>query len=187
MLIIFPGWLSPFSNTIGYLATRMAGVKDFLSSILAEKLKSSGKGKSGDAQAITESLQHIYGNESLLLNEVTTENFDTFWKRMTEGGLIKASANTTANKLELLNYVRMKNSVAEWVWYMLTGNLVTAVAFNYMIHAGCEQSTKELEERKQRADEKYEEKLRREEEGTDDEIKYKQGNPETPNSILRPV
>ena len=34
ILIIFPGWLSPFANTFGYLAMKIFGLNDLLNSIL---------------------------------------------------------------------------------------------------------------------------------------------------------
>ena len=37
MLIVFPGWLSPFSNTIGYLFAKLAGVGTLMDKIIAPK------------------------------------------------------------------------------------------------------------------------------------------------------
>ena len=48
---------------------------------------------------------------------------------------------------QLYSYVRLKNIISEYVWYMLTGALVTSVGYNYIIGAGCELSVAEMQQR----------------------------------------
>ena len=48
---------------------------------------------------------------------------------------------------QLYSYVRLKNIISEYVWYMLTGALVTSVGYNYIIGAGCELSVADMQKR----------------------------------------
>ena len=50
-------------------------------------------------------------------------------------------------KQKLLDMVRLKDLVAEYVWYLLTGFLVTSVGYNYVANSGCSQSVQEMQKR----------------------------------------
>ena len=41
----------------------------------------------------------------------------------------------------------MKTEVASFVWYSLTGMLVTSVSYNSIVNSGCSQSVEEMEKR----------------------------------------
>ena len=41
----------------------------------------------------------------------------------------------------------MKTEVAEFMWYALTGTLVTSISYNSIINSGCTQSVEEMEKR----------------------------------------
>ena len=69
--------------------------------------------------------------------------------------LIKPTAFTDDNlKQQLLGFVRLKDIVAEYIWYMLTGGLVTSVGYNYVVNASCTQNLQDMKRR----DKAYEEK-----------------------------
>lgn len=138
MLLMFPGWLSPFSNTFGYLLAKLNGVSDTFDNIFKSKMVK--KDAPAALQNASEALEHIYSNKSLLLNEITTQNFSDFWSRMTP--LFKADANNY--KEELFNFVRMKTIVSEFVWYMLTGGLITTMSYNYILNSGCNPDSNQM-------------------------------------------
>jgi hypothetical protein len=50
-------------------------------------------------------------------------------------------------KKRLFDFIRLKDIVAEYIWYMLTGTLVTSVGYNYLANKGCSQSVKEINKR----------------------------------------
>jgi hypothetical protein len=143
VLSIFPGWLAPFSNTFGYGMAKLFGLSGFLNKIMKEQLDLGN----GTSQEASEVLEHIYSDKSLLINEINETNFDRFWSNMKI--LFKPSEYTNEkNKVELLSFVRLKNTVSEYIWYMLTGSLVTSVSYNYVVNKGCSQSVKELKSRR---------------------------------------
>lgn len=142
MLSVFPGWLSPFSNTFGYGIAKLSGLSGFLDKIMKEKLVL-GQGASPEAGQV---LEHIYSDKSLLMNEITDSNLDRFWTNMEV--IFKPTEYTEKNKLDLGSFVRLKDTVSEYIWYMLTGSLVTSVSYNYVVNQECTQSVKELKKRR---------------------------------------
>jgi len=148
MLLVFPGWLAPFSNTFGYGVAWLAGLPDLMDKIFKDKLENPTDDKR--TRDMKEALAHIYSDKSLLINEVTKSNFDTFWENMS--GTFKAAAktpNTAANPLRqaLFHMITLKDIVSEFVWFILTGMLVTSVGYNYIVNTGCKQSMAEMKKR----------------------------------------
>jgi HSP90 family molecular chaperone len=153
LLTLFPGWLSPFSNTIGYGVVLLGGIGSLMNNILQPNPKLVPNNP--QTKIIQESLAHIYADKSLLINEITLENFDYFWQMMS--GIFKAGVKDNLQlKNQLYNMVRLKTLVAEYVWYILTGVLVTSVSYNYLVNSGCSKSADEM---KKRHDE-YEEQMK---------------------------
>ena len=139
LLIVFKGWKQPFSNTFGYVMTRLMGISGLLDEILKSKSDIS-VGKAG------EGLENIYNDKSLFINEIPLEEFDSFWKNMQDYFKPEAFSNAELkDKLKMM--VFLKDLVAEFVWFSLTGCLVTSVAFNYIANTKCSQSEKEMRKR----------------------------------------
>lgn len=143
ILTVYPGWKTPFSNTFGYAMTRFSGGKKLTSEIFPPSSKIDGTSK--DATSIKESLAYIYSDQSVLINEVTAENFDNFWKD-TEPIRSPESKEGDNNKLKerFMKLVKLKDIVGEYVWYMLTGSLVIAVGYNYIIASTCSPSVENI-------------------------------------------
>ena len=161
-LIVFPGWLSPFSNTFGYIfVSVVTDLKDVFNNILTPQFdlapkpagsggaKQTGGGGGGDENStdipkddiankrdIGRALEQIYTDQSILLNELNLDNLDRFWDSFKESRLLRASA-----KIEDLDKIRkflmMKNIVGEFVWLVLCGPLVVSISYNYILNIGC--------------------------------------------------
>lgn len=140
LLKIFPNWLSPFSNTFGYLFTYITGVNEFLMEILKSSSTNSNS-----------AIEKIYENKSLLINSITLENISEWWEKMSDRntGILKSNMGNeqSDNFKKLENFIRLKTNVAEFIWYALTGILVTSVSYNYILNTGCTQSAEEMEKR----------------------------------------
>ena len=162
VLFMFPGWKSPFANTFGYLLAKASGVKSLLlDNILKEKFKDvklpvaktthtrdkpsmfGGAPGATSNESIANSLEHIYGDPSALINEVTPETFDTFWTRMKP--LFRKGADNYKDQFKKL--VNLKDLVSEFVWYLLTGVLVCSMSYNSILNQGCNTSVKEMQKR----------------------------------------
>ena len=166
-LSMFPGWLSPFSNTFGYLVVKLMGLPDLMKNITVKNTGSSGLDKSEVFRTINE----LISDPSLLINQFTTEAaveikgddgktipikdinnketgkfekqrpmFESAWKNLQESGILKKDEDDKKNKAKFYNFVAMKSTISELVWNLLTGFLVTSVTYNYIINAGCEGS-----------------------------------------------
>jgi predicted membrane protein len=141
LLIVFPGWLSPFSNTFGYVAAKLSGVSMLFDKILKPKFVNAKTAL--NEQIAVEALQQIYDDKSLLINQITLENFDNFWTRMSNANLFNKGANEF--KEQLRNLVRLKNLVGYYVWFMLSGALITSMSYNYIVGVGCQKSAKQMQ------------------------------------------
>ena len=171
MLNMFPGWKSPFSNTFGYGVTLMSGLTPLVREIFKAQNSVGGN--------MEQAVGHIYRDQSLLINEIgpEKEDFAKFWNTMKDAmkpgvhaqGTVPAphdNPNNLYNKLYSL--IRLKDVTAEYIWYMLTGALVTSISYNYLVNVGCKHSAKEMinrrnayskmvqkEEDKKKAEEKH--------------------------------
>ena len=143
MLLVFPGWLSPFSNTIGYLVAKLAGVGTIMDKIIAPK--STTGATPGVTKAAAEALEQIYSDKSLIVNQLTEENFGNFWSKMSSANLFNKGAD--AYKDALLKIVRLKNVVAELVWALLSGGLAISISTSYVQGTACQKSAKEMIQR----------------------------------------
>ena len=147
LLSMFPGWLAPFSNTFGYGVALAAGLNDTMIDILKPQSKnertSTGENPSPQAE---EALEHIYADRSLLVNEITKDNFDNFWSNMS-GLFRKGVSSNNSLKSDLYSFVVLKEIVSEYVWYILAGMLITSVSFNYIAGTACNVSAAEMQAR----------------------------------------
>ena len=139
LLEMFPGWLRPFSNTFGYLLTK-GSVSKTMNKILKGENESDSKTLSSELKDVQKTLATIYNDQSLLLNEITTENFETFWKKMKP--LFRPNVGDDL-KNKLLGHVNTKETISKYIWYVLTGWLVTSASYNYIVNAGCSYSVEQ--------------------------------------------
>lgn len=143
ILLILPGWLSPFSNTFGYGIAKLAGLKGLTDKIFKSQMNLGKIKDENNEGGIQKALAQIYTNQSLLINEITPDNFDKFWSEMTP--LFNKGAGEY--KEDLRDIVRLKDIVAQFIWYMLTGGLVTSVGYNYIVNSACSLSSEEMKKR----------------------------------------
>lgn len=129
MLTIFPGWLEPFSNTFGYAVAKIAGAE----SVVKNVLKTDAQGE------ISKAVLNIYNDPSIFLNQFNNdseEDFKTKWTKSKD--LFLPNTEIGSGKYtEFRNMVKLKDLVAQFVWYMLAGILVTSRSYNYIINQPC--------------------------------------------------
>jgi hypothetical protein len=144
LLQIFPGWLRPFSNTFGYLFTK-GGISKTMNDLL--NAPGINKSTSNDMKYVQKALAKIYEDQSLLVNEATTSNFDDFWEKMTPLFNTDNDNNVQDSlKKDLLKHITTKESIARYIWYILTGGLITSASYNYIVNSECTYSQKQQEQ-----------------------------------------
>ena len=183
-LVMFPGWLSPFSNTFGYFVVRLMGLPDLMKEILAPV---------GQGSETERALLSVTTDNSLLINQFFTENveetkdangirkksrpkFDDAWEKLSKTGIIKPYPDPKEgekSRKALYKFVEMKYTISEYVWNMLTGLLVTSVSYNYILNAGCDTSPDEMQRRHDKYEAEEKNKIAGKEETKSNEPNYR--------------
>lgn len=129
-LLVMPSWKSPFSNTFGYIITIyfMQGKSKLLSLIDKDK----------NSEALT---TVIKDNASNIINDYGPENIgklkilskvqNIFKEYKQEDKASRSKYNDVAR------LIIMKDYIAEFVWYILTGILVINMTTNFILEQNC--------------------------------------------------
>jgi len=136
-LTIFPGWKQPFSNTFGYGIAKLMGVNELLFNLLKSE-------STGDTET-KKILHNIYTNPSLFINQITPDNFDEFVKK--SKFMFVQGATSKPDMGQFRNIIKLKDLVSEFVWYILSGILVTTVSYNTIVNTNCSNSVEEMKKR----------------------------------------
>jgi hypothetical protein len=161
LLSVFPGWLIPFSNTIGFIIVAASGVGALFNEILVPEI-SPDSASSGNKKMYV-LLEKIYNNKSLLINELSRPNLPNFWENMKKADIIDKNAGEInlslynpdldkelydgkkyENFTKLFNFIKMKDEVATYIWFVLTGTLVCSISYNYIQNLGCYKSVEQM-------------------------------------------
>jgi hypothetical protein len=81
----------------------------------------------------------IVEDPNLMLNQFASATFDKTVLRMQEGGVVSRS-NLAAIE-EFRKLIHMKDSVAEFLWYMLVGCVAITTSYNLMMNTVCQKSS----------------------------------------------
>ena len=129
-LLVMPSWKSPFSNTFGYIITIyfMQGKSKLLSLIDKEK----------ESDALT---SVIKDNASNIINDYGPENIGKL-KILSKVKKIfkeyKQDDKASRSKYnDVARLIIMKDYIAEFVWYILTGILVINMTTNFILEQNC--------------------------------------------------
>ena len=77
-------------------------------------------------------------------------NFLAFYKTMQNLGIFNEDEETNTSKIELYKFLKIKDYVAEYVWFILTGILVASITYNYIVNIGCDFSSQQMRDSYQR-------------------------------------
>lgn len=145
LLSVFPGWLSAFSNTIGYAIASVAGAASFFT----DQLVNVGNISSKDALKV---IQNVTNDPSTIINTINDENIENFWNKSIKVKFfnsfqeVKPGVEPPPQFTQLKNFIRLKNIVSYFIWYLLTGILITSISYNYMLSVPCVQTPKQARE-----------------------------------------
>jgi|688.fasta_scaffold204826_3 hypothetical protein len=118
-------WLRPFGNTFGYLIIKLNGLVSFMNSIV----KSKAEGK------IQEYLDYLKYDPWVLFSMLTTSEYApdsvNASKKFDDltNGYLKQDMSVPDAKTTFVNYVRAKESIAKFIFYVLTLNLMADITF----------------------------------------------------------
>lgn len=136
MLTVFPGWLSPFANTMGYGIAKLMGLDSKMKEMLAKPPDAGSTGQNADlAQAIA----HVRGDPSLIFNQIPSnpkqaknfyENTSSLWD----------GSQPSTGKEQLNKLVYAKQLTSWYVWYLLAGTLCIRMSISFMANSTCVRS-----------------------------------------------
>ena len=122
-----------------------AGLDKLISEIFKPSDYYKNVNKSKDLIPLQEALGHIYSDKALLINEVTKDNLNDFWKNMAP--LIRDTAKSNEElKDKFYKLLSLKELVSEFIWYILTGALVSSISYNYITSIPCSISADAMKE-----------------------------------------
>ena len=136
----FPSWLMPFSNTFGYGLALLGGLSETTEKLFKSTQNASSKDELGF-------LEKIYTDKSLIINEITINNFPNFWENMK--GLFRDEVKNDAThtvKKTLLKLVKLKELTAECMWYIFAGFLISSISYNFIISSSCKKSVQDMQD-----------------------------------------
>lgn len=149
LINVFSGWLRPFSNTFGYALVLSMGVKKIFTNLLNPA--------SNDPL-----LSQIYTDKSMMINEMSPNNYDTFMKKISSSILKPDYVNMPEYK-NLENMVRIKNIVSEIIWFILAGILSLTVSKSILTNYKCNYDVKTMKKMHNKLQKKEEEITAKEE------------------------
>jgi len=120
-----PSWLTPFSNTFGLLVARFVGCNTAFLEMLNPQEKTNNM------------LHYVFSDPSLLVNRFTMINFDATIDTLSH----IIDKNNTAKIADFKQFVKLKEIVSEWIWYMLTASITISVSYNSIISSRCNKTT----------------------------------------------
>lgn len=160
VLTIYPGFKSAFSDVIGYYWVSSSANKIITDLLMSQDVQPkidtdsalSEEGKK-QMQGTADAIIKICGNNAVLINQMTPQNFADFWKMLTplmkpQYKPINGQTNEETKKLQqqLFDLVVTKDNVGEAMWYIYTGLLVTSIVQLNISTKGCIKSLKSMEE-----------------------------------------
>jgi len=134
VLIMYPGFKRAFSDVIGFFYISSSATKiinEILINKEVEENDSSASISQEERKTITNVISKIFGNASLLLNQIYPENFLKYWEILTP--LMKPQykdnslQETQIIKNQLFELIVTKDSIGELLWYIYTGIFFTII------------------------------------------------------------
>ena len=136
ILKLFPGWVAPFSNTIGFVIIGLLGVEKTYKDIFK-----SNKDAVGNSELI-KAIANMNSNKTQFINQISTDlkEFDKFFADSAE----TLKPDHLPHKLELYKLLVVKQALGKIVWYVLAGILISSISYNLVISMACEKSLEEI-------------------------------------------
>lgn len=138
VLLMFPGWKAPFSNTFGYLITRLFGIRNVFNELLKSDFNSNDK-------ELNKIMEDIYEDQSLLINQFTPDNFNTVFQKLNKLW-DKTSVGFQKNMEKLKFLINVKDDISRFIWYLLTGILTISISSMGLLSGECVKSKEQIKD-----------------------------------------
>ena len=151
-LLIYPGLKTAFSDVVGYFV--VAGkANEILSNILVdtkvdeaiETAQDMDHEQKGTMKKSAEAILKLCGNKSILINQMSPENFLSIWDIIKP--LMKNKSeipDLDKQQEELLSLVVLKDNIGEGMWYFYTAVLLISIVSFNLASRGCKKTVADL-------------------------------------------
>jgi hypothetical protein len=144
ILKLFPGWVSPFSNTIGYMFVSMLGVSTALEKLIPKDTNVE------EQPDLVKAINTIKNNKSKFINQIdiNLSNFEDFISQLRQSKIIDYDGDSADKEntdiIHLYKLITIKHVIGKIVWYILAGILISSISYNYIIGISCEKSVDQI-------------------------------------------
>lgn len=139
IIMALPGWKAPFSNTFGYLVSKIAGITGVMNTLVKS-------GFSSKNVRLNKIMETIYEDNSLLINQITPSNFDNAINKLR--GIFDTSNKALYDStiLRLKSIVFIKDLTSRVIWYLLSGVLSISISNMGLLSSVCTKSPQQIKE-----------------------------------------
>lgn len=162
ILTIYPSFKGAFADVVGYFYVSNSANKVLTDLLVNKEVQDKMNSDPNVTQEQKDAMQQsadvivkIFGNNSVLINQIVPSNFNDYWSILTP--LMKPeyrdnSVNGSAEeqKKKLFDLVVSRENVGEAMWYTYTGILLTSLVQLKMTTQGCVVSPKTMEKNYQK-------------------------------------
>ena len=142
LLELFPGWVRPFSNTIGYLIVKFLGVE----SVFKKYLKHASDYSEGKNKQLKTAIEFLNKNTSMFINEFPSDDngFEESFNQLQTSGVVKEGTSLKDFEIYLKKIIKIKHTIGKGVWYILSGTVVSSVSYNILLDIECQKSREKV-------------------------------------------
>lgn len=138
-LVAYPDIKSAFSDVYGYYF--VAGSAQTVLTELLQNNNPSNNSSTPVSSEVSDLVLKIYGNMSILINQITPSNFNYYWDNMLTP-LFKDTYKVDTSlaetkKSDLLKLVVQRDNIGEGMWYIYTGILICSLVQFKLSSVGC--------------------------------------------------
>ena len=160
ILTIYPGFKSVFSDVVGYYWISNSANKIITELLIDQNIQHQINENINSTIEQKEAMQNaadaiikIFGNNSLLINQIVPSNYNSYWNILIPlmKDKYKQQNNETNNiKKDFFELVVTRDNVGESMWYIYTGVLLTSLIQLKITTRGCINNSKTMEENYQK-------------------------------------
>jgi hypothetical protein len=155
ILNIYPGFKSAFADVIGYFYVSSTANKVLTELLVDQEIQSKidsdktiSHEKKEALQTAADAIIKIFGNTSILINQIVPNNFNYYWEILKPLMKDKYQINSSLSediKNKMFDLVVTRDNVGEAMWFIYTGILLTAIVQMKLTARGCSNNATTME------------------------------------------
>tara|TARA_B100000902_G_scaffold395060_1_gene452766 strand:+ start:9265 stop:10470 length:1206 start_codon:yes stop_codon:yes gene_type:complete len=142
LLELFPGWIKPFSNTLGYLVINLLGIEQIYKKEVI-KNESDDFGDDSSKNIILNAIMKMNDNYHTTINQFSSDinKYKKFVDQLKVAGIVKGNEDSNSDAsnyfCKFYSLICVKEVVGKLLWYVLSGSLISAISYNFIMNLEC--------------------------------------------------